>query len=310
MRCNELRSSGYLDELAKAFGTDQKVSDLLFEADLPEHRLRSFNAFTPVEYWRYVCRELENGIVVGGIEKLATAAATLRPGNPVLAKVLAAITPAVRVERAPLKVLFLTANPPEDTEHIRANDEIREIAKMTKESNEAKRRLVVEFRLAVQPRDLVPELEEVRPTVVHFSGHGDKEGGIILDDGQGRGTFVGFAALGNMFARYSGNGSPLRCVVLNGCYTAEASPAINRVVDAVVGSRGEIADNSALEFARGFYTGLAKGESVGDAVERGKIEAGLTTPAPRMRGENPGVFDPELIVATAKTGINLKEMCL
>jgi hypothetical protein len=310
MRCNELRAVGYFDELAKAFDTDEKASDLLFEAEIPRHRLRPFNAFAPLEYWKYVCRELENGIIIDGIEKLAAAAASLRPGNRVLIRILPAADQRVLTEQTPLKILFLTANPPEDSDHLRVGDEIRAIANLTKDSRAMKRRLVVEFRLAVQPEDLVPALEEVRPTLLHFSGHGDKEGGIVLEDGRGHAMFVGFTALGNMFARYNGNGSPLRCVVLNGCYTADASPAINRAVDAVVGSKGEIADNSAIGFARGFYTGLAKGESVGEALERGKVESGFAAPAPGMRGDKPEVFEPEIIVATAKPGINLKELYL
>jgi hypothetical protein len=310
MRANELRAAGYFDELAKAFDTDEKATDLLFEADISRHRLRPFNAFAPLEYWRYVCRELENGIIIDGLEKLAAAAASLRPGNPVLVRTLPPPNQRVLTDQTPLKILFLTANPLEDSDHLRVDAEIRAIANLTKESKAMKRRIVVEFRLAVQPEDLVPALEEVRPTLAHFSGHGDQEGGLVLDDGRGRSTFVGFTALGNMFARFNANGSPLRCVVLNGCYTAAASPAINRSVDAVVGSKGEIADNSALEFARGFYTALASGDSVGEAVERGKVESGLAAPAPGMRGENPGVFDPELIVATAKVGLNLKELYL
>jgi Effector-associated domain 1/CHAT domain len=306
MRYNELRSSGYTKALAEAFGTAEKADDLLNEAEIPQIRLRPFNAHSPLEFWNYVCRELDNGLIVDGLRKLTEAAAILREGNVVLTQ---AVKAARAVNGSPLKILFLTANP-QDTDHLRVNAEIREIMKITKDSKAMPRRLVVEFRLAVQPDDLVPALEDVHPTLVHFSGHGDKEGGIVLEDGRGGARFVGFAALGNLFARYSGNGSPLRCVVLNGCYTGAASPAINPHVDAVVGSSGEVADDSALEFARGFYTGLAKGESVDDAFERGKREMGLTEPAPRNRGPNPGVFNPEIIVATAKAGINLKELYL
>jgi hypothetical protein len=102
----------------------------------------------------------------------------------------------------------------------------------------------------------------------------------------------------------------VRIAVLNGCYTADASPAIITSIDGLVGSTKEIADNAALDFARGFYTGLRRRSSVFDAFELGKSEIGNGAPRPGSRGANPGVFDPKIVVATAKTGIDLKELYL
>src|SRR4051794_40966723 len=67
-------------------------------------------------------------------------------------------------------ILFLAANPP-GTGRLALEDEARSIHAELKRSGHRDR---FEFltRWAAEPLDLLRELREVQPTVLHFSGHG------------------------------------------------------------------------------------------------------------------------------------------
>jgi hypothetical protein len=309
MTYKELLASKYIDELAEVFDTGGAAKGLLDKAGIPRSNLTPFDAGSPIHYWQEVCRKLDSGLVEDGLKKLVATAAESFPGNAVLAEFARRITVDPGSPMGPIRVLFLAANPLK-TKRLRVDAEERTLLEVGQRSRAMKRRIDVERRPAVQPKDLVPALQAVKPTVVHFAGHGEEKGGIVLDDGRGGKKVVPFEALGNVFRLLTGDDFKVRCVVLNGCFTADAIAAIGDSVDAIVGSSSSIADDSALEFARGFYTAIAEGRPVGAAVKRGKLEMGLEGPMPPMRSTVLGVFDPENIVATGMGGINLEELYL
>jgi len=80
-------------------------------------------------------------------------------------------------------ILFLAANP-SDTGHLALDREAHAIHVEVKRSGHRDR---FEFvtRCAVEPLDLLRELRELKPTIVHFSGHGARPA-AITDRTQGR----------------------------------------------------------------------------------------------------------------------------
>jgi hypothetical protein len=72
-------------------------------------------------------------------------------------------------------------------------------------------------RWAAEPIDLLRELRELRPTIVHFSGHGARAS--TMDPAHDRDVVV-----------------PVRLVLLNACYTAPVAEALLAHVDCVVGT--------------------------------------------------------------------------
>jgi hypothetical protein len=52
---------------------------------------------------------------------------------------------------------------------------------------------------AVQPDDLLQHLNQHRPRIVHFSGHGDRSGRIALSAGRGGDQAINTAALTELF---------------------------------------------------------------------------------------------------------------
>jgi hypothetical protein len=214
------------------------------------------------------------------------------------------------IQSQPVKVLVLAANPL-DANRIRVDAETRAIQMIARSPATVGRRIEVEVYPAVQIDDLIEAIEFAKPAIIHFAGHGESGGGLILDDGRGAKRTVTFGALGQLFTDLRGDGIHVRCLVLNGCYSAEAIPSLGEIVDVLIGNHQEIADESSLEFARGFYTSIAEGKSVAKAISRGKLRMKLAEPPSNATGSNPWVFDPEkTIVVNVKKGLDLERTFL
>jgi hypothetical protein len=164
-------------------------------------------------------------------------------------------------DRKNVRILFLAANP-QTTTALDLEDEIRSIEEQLRS---IKFRDNIEFRarLAVRPDDLVRNVREFRPTIVHFSGHGTR-GGIVLRNDAGGYNTVSAAALKRFFTARDVEG-----VVLNSCYSKAQASAICTVVKVVIGTTQALQDEAALRFSVAFYRTLGEGHSVGEAFRDG-----------------------------------------
>jgi hypothetical protein len=190
--------------------------------------------------------------------------------------------------------LFLAANPI-GTDRLALDREARAIHD---ELERAGYRDRFEFatRWAAEPLDLLRELRKLRPTVVHFSGHGsarkpvasltaptrdvidpeasggEQEPGLCFQNTRGEPHWVSSDALVRAFGAA---GASVKLVVLNACYSDEQAEALLAYVPCVVGMAASIDDDAARSFAIGFYGGLGEGESVGTAYEQGLVAISL-----------------------------------
>ena len=161
-------------------------------------------------------------------------------------------------------ILFLAANPC-GSDPLRLGEECAEIQreiKMTSHRDD----LHFESRWAVGIDELVRHLMELDPVVVHFSGHGGGNSGLLLQDEQGRPQPVSARALAMMV---EAAGLRVRVVVLNACYTTVQAEALRANVDCIVGMDGAICDLAARAFAMRFYGALGNRRSIGNAVAQG-----------------------------------------
>jgi tetratricopeptide (TPR) repeat protein len=109
------------------------------------------------------------------------------------------------------------------------------------------------------------------PQIIHFSGHGAGQAGIMLENEAGESQLVSGETLADFFKL-----SPqIECVILNACFTALQASDIVKYVDFVIGMNQPIGDKAAIQFAIGFYDALAAGESIPTAFEFGR--AGIQT---------------------------------
>ena len=123
-----------------------------------------------------------------------------------------------------------------------------------------------ESRWAVSIDELMRHLNELNPSVIHFSGHVGGSAGIVLQDEQGQPQLVTARAL-SMMVEAAGHG--VRVVLLNACYTEVQADALRAKVDCVVGMAGAIGDDAARSFAIRFYGALGNRRSIGNAVAQG-----------------------------------------
>jgi hypothetical protein len=81
------------------------------------------------------------------------------------------------------KILILAANP-RNTSRLRLDQELRDIAEGLRRAQE-RDQFVLEQRLAVRPRDIQRSMLDITPQIVHFSGHGEGEEGLVSNSHYG-----------------------------------------------------------------------------------------------------------------------------
>jgi len=185
-------------------------------------------------------------------------------------------------------VLFLAANPDGGT-RLALDQESRSIREKIR-SSDFPNALEFKTEWAVRPDDLLQYLNEYRPHVVHFSGHGSTSEELILHNELDQAKPVSKAALRAVFIALKDN---IRVVILNACYSRPQAETIAEVIDCVVGMNQAIGDQAAIKFAASFYRAVGFGRSVQDAFDQGR--------AALMLEGLPEENTPELLV---RAGVN------
>ncbi|HYR07704.1 MAG TPA: CHAT domain-containing protein, partial [Longimicrobium sp.] len=172
-----------------------------------------------------------------------------------------------------LKVLFFGADPLSANPHkplnaqsprLRIDEEIREI---TQKIRAAEYRDSVEFisHGAVRADDLLQALNEHRPHIVHFSGHGSKAGEIIVVGRDGTPRPLAREALVCLFKTLKND---IRLVLLNACYSQAQAEGITTVIDCAIGMDRAVSDDASIIFAASFYRALGFGNSIRNAFDQ------------------------------------------
>jgi hypothetical protein len=162
-------------------------------------------------------------------------------------------------------VLFLASNPI-DQEQLRLDEEARSITEMIRKS---KHRDSVQFQTcwAVQPIDLLQAINEHKPSIIHFSGHGSDNDEIIFQTSDGRTKIVSKEAIvQTMMASSDG----IRLVFFNTCYSKNQAEAVSEYVEATIGMNTSIGDEAAIIFSSQFYSSIGFGLSVKKSFEQAK----------------------------------------
>jgi hypothetical protein len=158
------------------------------------------------------------------------------------------------------KILILAACP-KDTPRLRLDEEMREIEEALRRSNQ-RDRFGLFVRFAVTPKDLLHALLDVSPQIVHFSGHGAPNGGLVFENSSGKSQLIKPKALSELFEAFA---EEIEFVMLNACYSEQQAQGIVSHIDYVVGMEHEVADAAAIAFSGGFYSALGAGRPVEQA---------------------------------------------
>jgi nucleoside phosphorylase/cellulose biosynthesis protein BcsQ len=166
------------------------------------------------------------------------------------------------------RILFLAANPKE-TSRIRLDQEVREVTEKLQLSG-FRDRLEISTKWLARAADLSQVLLDIRPNIIHFTGHGNPSrfGEISLEDNLGRDRPVPVDALSTLFSTLT----DLQCVILNSCYSKEQAKGIVQYVPYVIGTSPNMSDRAAMAFVTGFYQALAAGRTVDEAYQLGSAQ--------------------------------------
>ena len=162
------------------------------------------------------------------------------------------------------KVLILAANPLK-TARLRLEKEVEEI-RVTLERSPNRGNFAIESRGALRPQDLQTHLYNLKPQILHFSGHGGGDRGLAFEDEDGNVQAVSTGALADLFKLFA---NQIQCVVLNACHAEEQAKAICQHIPYAIGMNQAIGDVAARKFAEGFYKAIWDDRSIEDAFESG-----------------------------------------
>lgn len=192
------------------------------------------------------------------------------------------------------RILVLVSNPPNAKgDRLESDLEVRGMSEALKEQT-ASDRCRIESCMAVRVRDLMDKLRDFKPHVLHFIGHGEQFGLYFTDHG-GNEHLVNGDAFYRMLE--ASKVEDLRLVVLNACESSEQARELTAIVDCAIGTRVEVPDQCAIQFAQRFYDDLAHGSSVGYAFSR----------ATAMLSND---CDGEIFTIHARAGSNPREIVL
>ncbi len=178
-------------------------------------------------------------------------------------------------------ILYFGANPEgNDGKRLPLDDEPRALRRVVEQGTQA-HKLNFAARTGARVDDIQRELNRLRPTMVHFGGHGIADG-LILQRDADKPQLLSAAALRNLLAACE----PVpRIVLLNVCHSASYAETLTEAVDCVVGMPAQLDDDGALKFALAFYDALAGGHSLRKAFEQGQARLGAHAhemPAPTL----------------------------
>ncbi len=162
-------------------------------------------------------------------------------------------------------VLFLAANPA-DQEQLRLDEEARAITDIIRKSKH-RESVVFETRWAVQPMDVLQAINELTPTIIHFSGHGSDTDEIVFQDMHGNTKLVSKEAIVQTMMASS---SDIRLVFFNTCYSHNQAEAVTQHVEAAIGMNTSIGDEAARVFSSQFYSSIGFGHSIRKAFDQAK----------------------------------------
>ena len=176
-----------------------------------------------------------------------------------------------------INILFIASNP--DIEFIdddgntvqqqklKLEKEVREIHEAIQKSLK-RDSISFETRWATRVTDLIQFINEVNPTILHFSGHGTSDGKLVFQNNNDKPKLLNMETLVELINVPSDS---LRLVVLNNCYSSIISERIINNIEASIGMSTSIGDAAAIVFASQLYSSIGFGLSLEKAFQQATL---------------------------------------
>ncbi|MCZ0963495.1 CHAT domain-containing protein [Paracoccus benzoatiresistens] len=176
------------------------------------------------------------------------------------------MVPAPQPEK--LRILYLTANPDRE-QPLRTEAEVSSVLRELR-GTKYRDHIDLQVRPAATPKDLLDGINDIRPHVIHFSGHGD-DGLLAFDNAsldEPDSVIVEFDLLAELL---NATDRPPTLLVMNACRTLHGSDVLLEAVPVLIGMEDSVGDAAAGVFATQFYSAIASGQPIGVALRQAKV---------------------------------------
>ncbi len=184
-----------------------------------------------------------------------------------------------KVKKTKLKILFVSANPAKDLNLDSEHRAITEVIRTSKYSDQ----IEIVTQLACRYNDLIDAMNRERPDIIHFSGHGTGEEGLVFADPNSKtyitlykGTLkeqkVGIQKVSGEILKdiFSTANENLRLILINACHSKEQAKEIVKEIDYAIGMERAIKDTTAIIFAKQFYQAFTSDINITDAFKQAR----------------------------------------
>jgi hypothetical protein len=174
-----------------------------------------------------------------------------------------------KLAKLPRKIVvaFFASDPGRNSAmRLALDEEARSIGEKIR-SSEHRNSVDLQTRWAVRPLDILQAINELEPTIVHFSGHGSDSDELILQDDKGNPKFISKDAI---VQTISISADSVRLVIFNTCFSYNQAQEAVRHVDAAIGMSTAIGDDAARVFSSQLYSAIGFGKSIKSAFSQGK----------------------------------------
>jgi hypothetical protein len=184
-------------------------------------------------------------------------------------------------------ILFASSNP-SGTAELQLSEEYIQISRHLEDQPQYGFR----SRTQLTGGEFVDAVCEIRPSILHFSGHGDsgKEelrsmatrlgvdfkddtGLIFYAENKRDPQLISTTNLKTLFGLFQKEGVPLKYIIFNSCHSHLQAKAISELGYTVIGTSIAINDSAAIAFVNGFYRALSAGDDLRGCVLRGLMKA-------------------------------------
>ncbi|WP_447893965.1 hypothetical protein [Vreelandella sp. GE22] len=165
-----------------------------------------------------------------------------------------------------ITVAFFATDPATASDRrLLLDEEVREIHQKLRLSDH-RDSIRLESRWALRPGDILQYMNELKPTVVHFSGHGSNLDELVLLDRYGKAALISMESIVGTFELYDS----VRLVFFNTCHSFKQAAECTKYVDAAIGMNQSIGDEAARIFSAQFYSAIGFGQSIPNAFKQAK----------------------------------------
>jgi CHAT domain-containing protein len=193
-----------------------------------------------------------------------------------------------------INILFITSSP-EDQTRLNPDEEVREIEDKIRKS-EYRDSISFVTRWAARPLDTLQAINEIKPTIIHFSGHGSEDSELAFQDDYGNTKLVSKEGIVQTIATAT---EDVKMIFFSSCFTHQQAKEIVKHVDASIGMINEIGDDSARIFAAYFYSSIGFGHSIAKSFKQAKAALMLE-----------GIPEENIPELYTKDGLNSEEIIL